>query len=53
MKPAKCGNCGSTHLEYGASEIVDDYVIYPFDCRDCLQSGKEFYKLVFEETVMD
>lgn len=43
-----CPYCGSSDIEYGASEPYDDMMeCYPADCNDCHRHFEEWYKLSF------
>ena len=43
----KCPFCNSFDLDYGALEVADNYVYYPWTCNECGKSGDEFYELKF------
>lgn len=53
MGQGECKNCGSLDLDYGESEVQDESYYYRFTCNSCGKSGKEWYDLVYSETVMD
>ncbi len=42
-----CPKCGSNRLDYGAVEVIDSGVRYPYICPDCKFVGNEYYELVF------
>ena len=42
-----CPKCGSDDLNYGDSQLEDDYVYYEGDCRECKIQFHEWYKLEF------
>ena len=49
----KCPVCGSKYITYGGWVFVDEAVYYPFVCDECGAESKEWYKLVFVETISD
>ena len=44
----RCPICGTRDIEYGAVEIVGDFVVYPCSCPSCNVSWDLVYKMVFE-----
>lgn len=50
-----CPFCGGVSLDYGALEIEDGQLYYPWVCDDCNAEGKEWYELNFikQEIVFD
>ena len=44
-----CPLCGHEEMAYGVSEIVDEWVMYPWTCGHCGAIGKEWYSMVFDE----
>ena len=49
-KRGSCAKCGSENIDYGASELEGEDMYYPYDCKDCNSSGKEWYHLDYIET---
>lgn len=49
----QCGNCKSTDIEYGESGVDDESYYYKFTCNNCGKTGREWYDLVYSETMMD
>lgn len=43
----KCPFCESYNIEYGAMELEDDTLYYPWKCEDCGCEGKDWYELKF------
>lgn len=48
-----CPKCGSEELKYGTSGIVDTYVEYPWECKNCGSTGKEYGSIVFDGHYVD
>jgi len=46
----ECPKCGSSDLDYGCSEGLDDCRIYPFTCLGCGCEGREVYVEKYLET---
>lgn len=44
--PGVCASCGSDKLIY-SDPIIEDELIYPYECEDCRAKGKEYYDLLF------
>ena len=44
-----CWKCGHTDVEYVASDNIDNYVKYQYECNFCGAKGAEWYELVFIE----
>jgi hypothetical protein len=44
--PGVCASCGSDKLLY-SDPIIEDELIYPYECEDCHAKGKEYYDLLF------
>jgi hypothetical protein len=42
-----CPNCKGQSLSYGAIDIQDELVYYPFTCDDCEHEDKEWYSMDF------
>lgn len=47
MAEGICPMCGKNDLSYGASEIIDNIIRYPYHCPDCDFNGAEDYTLTF------
>ena len=47
-----CSVCGSDNVEHSNQEIDGDNVGYDIRCLDCGAYGKEWYQLVYHETIM-
>ena len=45
-----CAKCGSNNIGYEAQELVDNDICYPYECRDCSHTGKEWYHLEYIES---
>jgi hypothetical protein len=43
----KCPKCKGWSLTYGALELQDDLIYYPFTCDDCGHEDNEWYSLTF------
>ena len=43
-----CPMCGSYNLNWGDSDINDNYLGYEYECEDCGAQGQEWYRLVFD-----
>jgi formate dehydrogenase maturation protein FdhE len=43
----ECPKCGSSNINYGASELVDETLIYPSHCNICHTDFSEEYKLEY------
>ena len=52
-KQGECPCCGSTELEYGVLELEGEQCAYPYTCRNCSFTGKEWYRLEFIEHTED
>ena len=46
----KCANCGSNFLDYGASELEDEFMGYHYRCEDCGHEGIEWYIMEYDES---
>ena len=42
-----CPKCGSDDLNYGDSELQDNYIYYEGDCNKCETRFNEWYRLEF------
>ena len=49
----ECPKCGSTDLDYGVMEIVDEQVYYPYECLTCGATGNKWFALKYVETTLD
>jgi hypothetical protein len=47
IEQSLCPKCGSDDLNYGDSELQDDYIYYEGDCNKCKTQFWEWYKLEF------
>jgi predicted Zn-ribbon and HTH transcriptional regulator len=47
----KCPYCDSEDIEYGTFELEGEEGYYDITCNECEQSSKEWYKMVFIETI--
>ena len=43
-----CPVCGKYILNWGNSDISDNYIGYEYVCDNCGAEGTEYYKLVFD-----
>ena len=43
----ECPMCGCLMLLYGACELQDNHLFYPWECENCAGTGQEWYKLEF------
>lgn len=43
----KCPICGSDDLDYGTFEAVEDWIEYPWTCKNCLFTGVEYGTIKF------
>ena len=50
-KVGHCANCGSEHINYEDSELHDDMMAYNYTCQSCEETGKEWFKLEYIETI--
>lgn len=48
-----CPKCGKESLDYGAIEVQDDMIYYPYTCSECGTEGKEWYNIEFVEHTID
>ena len=47
----ECPNCSSNDLDYGSAEpTTGNQIYYPFTCKSCGKSGKEWWELTDGET---
>jgi len=53
MKQGECPKCHGYDLEYDSMELVDEEVYYPFRCRTCGTTAKEWYGLTYLETEIE
>jgi len=44
-----CPVCGSKELDYDASKFDGNYLCYPWTCRHCSSTGKEWHEVLFKE----
>ena len=49
----KCPKCGYDDIEFGSSEIEDEYVKYEWTCPKCESEGNELGKIVFDGHYVD
>ena len=50
-KVGLCANCGSEHIEYGDSNLHEEMLAYDYTCETCGETGKEWYKLEYIESI--
>ena len=43
-----CPVCGYDELDYGSFEVGDDYIQYPWTCKQCNHSGYEYGSISFD-----
>lgn len=48
----KCPKCESEIIEYGSMELDGEELYYEFTCGNCGKSGKEWYSLNYEESII-
>jgi hypothetical protein len=48
-----CPACGSDELEYDGFFVEDSDCIYKWDCKECGAHGRDYYDMVFSETIVD
>ena len=52
-KEGICPVCGDEDcLSYGAMEVLDEFVVYPYVCDKCGTEGKEYYIPTFHSQVL-
>lgn len=44
--PGECAKCHSDRILY-ANPIIDEKLIYPYECEDCHAKGEEVYDIDF------
>lgn len=44
--PGECVHCGSDRILY-SDPIIDEKLIYPYECEDCHTKGQEIYDIDF------
>ena len=52
----ECPRCGSENLRYDELELGDGYddtLFYPFTCKDCGISGREWHRLQHIQSTID
>lgn len=49
QQPGICPCCGGVSLDYGVLELEGDQCAYPYTCRSCQFTGKEWYQMIFIE----
>jgi hypothetical protein len=42
-----CPKCHTEIVDYGSQELLDMQVYYPFTCKKCGFTGREWYDLTF------
>jgi hypothetical protein len=47
VKSGECPKCHTTIEDYGTQELLDMQVYYPFTCKKCGFTGREWYDLTF------
>ena len=53
IKHAFCPKCKSDNMYYEDLVIKEDKLYYYFECNDCGQTGKEWYKIAFLAVTFD
>ena len=48
-KENTCPFCGGTDLDYD-HPLIEEELIYPFNCNSCGQDGREVYSLTYSIT---
>ena len=48
-----CAKCNGKNIEYGNTTFDGDSMGYIYKCNDCQSNGKEWYNLVYDETIGD
>jgi len=48
-----CPLCNSDNLEFDTSNIGIDYLTYPYTCKDCHNTGTEYFKITYEITLTE
>ena len=48
-----CPKCGSDDLEYDGFFVEESDCIYKWTCGDCNAYGRDYYDMVFSETIID
>ena len=49
-KSGYCPFCDARLIEYGAIELDDNCLYYPFTCDECGAEGKEWYDIEYTES---
>lgn len=44
--PGVCAKCGSDKILY-SDPVIEDVLIYPYECEECHAKGKETYDILF------
>lgn len=44
--PGVCPKCGSDRILY-SDPIIEDNLIYPYECEECHAKGQEIYDILF------
>ncbi len=47
IKSGECPRCHTTIEDYGTQELLDMTLYYPFTCKKCGFTGREWYDLTF------
>ena len=45
--PGVCAKCGSDRILY-SDPIIEEDLIYPYECEECHTKGKEIYEILFD-----
>jgi len=43
----ECPKCGSGELNYFSSRLLEETILYPYQCNDCGLNGTEVYDVTF------
>lgn len=52
MEEGICPICKKPTLEYGALEVQDNMIYYPWECTNCKHKGQEWYELTFVDHII-
>ena len=49
----RCAYCDSDELEYGGMKVDGEECWYQYECRDCGDTGDEYYTLKYDCSISD